>query len=86
MFILGLVAVQWPFANFLMTKASENRFFATGYHDYGIPSWSAEVMRHFVNPQHGLALWSGLGMAMVYSAISAWLGLMLGDWMRKIQR
>ncbi len=85
-FILGLIAVQWPFASFLMSKASENRFFATGIHDYGSPSWSAEVSRHFVNPQHGLALWSGLGMAMVYSAISAWLGLMLGDWMRKIQR
>ena len=39
---------RWPFANFLMTRASENRFFATGYHDYGIPSWSAEVTRHFV--------------------------------------
>jgi len=85
-FILGLVAVEWPFASFLMTKASENRFFATGIHDYGSPSWSAEVTRHFVNPQHGLTLWTGLGMAMLYSAISAWLGLMLGDWMRKIQR
>jgi len=85
-FLLSLVAVQWPFADFLMSKASENRFFATGFHDYGIPSWSAEVTRHFVNPQHGWALWSGLCMAMLYSAISAWLGLMLGDWMRKIQR
>jgi hypothetical protein len=85
-FILGLVTAEWPFADFLMTKASENRFFATGFHDYSIPSWSAEVTRHFVNPQHGLVLWQGLGMAMVYSAISAWLGLLLGDWMRKIQR
>jgi len=85
-FVLSLVAVQWPFANFLMTRASENRFFATGFHDYGVPSWSAEVTRHFVNPQHGWALWSGLCMAMLYSAISAWLGLLLGDWMRKIQR
>jgi hypothetical protein len=86
LFVLSLVAVQWPFANFLMTRASENRFFATGYHDFGIPSWSAEVTRHFVNPEHGLVLWSGLGMAMLYAAISAWLGLLLGDWMRKIQR
>jgi hypothetical protein len=85
-FVLGLVAVEWPFANFLMSRASENRFFATGFHDYSIPSWSAEVMRHFVNPQHGPVLWQGLVMAMVYSAISALLGLMLGDWMRKIQR
>ena len=86
LFILALVAVEWPFAGFLMTKASENRFFATGYHDFGIPSWSAEVTRHFVDPEQGWVLWSGLGMAMVYSAISVWLGLLLGDWMRKIQR
>lgn len=85
-FILTLVAAEWPFANFLMSKAAENRFFATGFHDYGTPSWSAEVLRHFVNPEHGWVLWSGLCMAMVYSAISVWLGLMLGDWMRKIQR
>ena len=85
-FVLGLVAVEWSFANFLMTKASENRFFATGEHDYGIPSWSAEVTRHFLNPQHGLILCKGLGEASLYAAISVWLGLMLGDWMRKIQR
>ena len=85
-FLLGLVAVEWPFANFLMSKASENRFFATGFHDYGIPSWSAEVTRRFVTPEHGLVLWIGLGQAMLYSAISVWLGLLLGDWMRKIQR
>lgn len=85
-FVLGLVAVQWPFASFLMSRAAENRFFATGFHDYGTPSWSADVTRHFVNPEHGLMLWSGLGMAMLYAAISAWLGLQLGDWMRKIQR
>lgn len=85
-FVLGLIAVQWPFASFLMTPASQNRFFATGYHDYGTPSWTAEVMRHFVNPDHGFALVAGLAMATLYSAISIWLGLQLGDWMRKVQR
>jgi hypothetical protein len=86
LFILALVAAEWPFASFLMTKTSENRFFATGFHDYGIPSLSAEVTRHFVSPEHGLVLWRGLGMASLYAAISVWLGLLLGDWMRKIQR
>ncbi|HEY6489116.1 MAG: hypothetical protein WCC26_19915 [Terracidiphilus sp.] len=85
-FVLSLVAVQWPFADFLMSKASQNRFFATGYLDYGTPSWSANAMRHFVDPQHGAVLWTGLGWAMLYSAISVCLGLMLGEWMRKIQR
>jgi hypothetical protein len=85
-FVLGLVAVEWPFARFLMTKASENRFFATGYHDYGIPSWSAEVTRHFISPEHGMALWGGLAQAAIYATVSVWLGLLLGDWMRKIER
>jgi hypothetical protein len=85
-FLLSLVAVEWPFADFLMTKAAENRFFATGFHDYGTPSWAHDVTRQFVSPEHGMVLMTGLLMAMLYSAISVWLGLMLGDWMRKIQR
>jgi hypothetical protein len=85
-FVLSLVAVQWRFADFLMTKAAENRFFAAGYHDSVYPPFPEMVTRQFVQPEHGLVLWSGLGMAMLYAAISAWLGLLLGDWMRKIQR
>jgi hypothetical protein len=85
-FIVSLVAAEWPFADFLMSKAAENRFFATGFHDYGTPSWAHDVMRTFMDPQHGAALWTGLGWAMVYSSVSVWLGLMLGEWMRKIQR
>ena len=85
-FILGLVAAEWPFADFLMSKAADNRFFATGFHDYGTPSWTHEVLRTFVSPEHGTVLVTGLLMATLYSAISVWLGLMLGDWMRKIQR
>jgi hypothetical protein len=86
LFVLTLVAAEWPFANFLMSKASQNRFFGTAYYDYGTPSWSFEITRRFFDPQHGVALWTGLGWAMVYAAISVWLGLMLGDWMRKVQR
>jgi hypothetical protein len=85
-FVLSLVAAEWPFADFLMSKAADNRFFATGMHDYGTPSWAASVTRHFVSPEYGWTLWSGLGIAMVCAVVSVWLGLMLGDWMRKIQR
>jgi hypothetical protein len=85
-FVLGLVAAEWPFANFLMSPAAKNRFFGTAYLDYGTPSWSASAMRRFVTPEHGWALWQGLGTAMVAAALSVLLGLMLGDWMRKIQR
>jgi len=85
-FVLTIVAIEWPFASFLMTKASQNWFFATGYHDYSLPSWSGEVSRHFINPEHGTVLWGGLAQAAIYATISVWLGLLLGDWMRKIER
>ena len=85
-FVLSLVAVEWPFADFLMTNAAKNRFFAAGVVDYGTPPWSPAALRHFADPEHGLVLWTGLGMAMVYASLSAWLGLLLGEWMRKIRR
>jgi hypothetical protein len=86
LFVLSLVAVEWPFADFLMTKASENRFFATGDYDYGTPSWSAEVQHLFIRPEHGAVLWQGLGLAMLYAAIGIWVGLTLGNWMRSVKR
>jgi hypothetical protein len=85
-FVLTLVAAQWPFASFLMTDAAKNRFFGTGYVDYGTPSWSADVTRHFIHVQHGAVLGTGLAEAMLYAAVSVWLGLVLGDWMRKVKR
>jgi len=85
-FVLSLLAVQWPFANFLMSRAAENRFFATGFHDYNMPSTSVDVMRQFFHPERGLVLWTGLAEAMLYAAVITWLGLALGRWMKKIQR
>jgi len=86
LFLLSLVAVEWPFASFLMTKASQNRFFATGYHPYATPPWSPMVTRHFVRLGQGALPFKGLRLAMVCAAVCTWLGLALGDWMRKIQR
>jgi hypothetical protein len=84
--VLSLFAAEWPFADFLLSKASQNRFFATAEFSYGAPSWSAEVSRHFVRPEHGLILWKGLGIAMLNAVIGTALGSMLGAWMRKIKR
>jgi hypothetical protein len=85
-FVVSFVAVQWPFASFLMSPHAANRFFGTAYVDYMMPSWAEDVRRQFLNPEHGAELWKGLAMAMLYAAISAWLGLALGRWMKRIQR
>jgi hypothetical protein len=85
-FVAVLVAVEWPFANFLMTPASANRFFGTMYFDYNSPSWGVDRMRRFIEVQQGVALFRGLGIAAICAAISTWIGLSFGGWMRKVQR
>jgi hypothetical protein len=85
-FVLSLFAVEWPFANFLMSKASQNRFFATNDFYYGAPPWSALVQRRLVHVAHGAGLIRGLVVATILAAITTWLGLSVGGWMRKIQR
>ena len=85
-FVLSLVSVQWPFADFLMSKSSANRFFGTMYFGYPEPPTSFDVMRVFRAPETGVTLWTGLAWAMLFASVSAWIGIRLGRWMRGIQR
>ena len=85
-FVAVIFAVEWPFAKFLMSHASENRFFGTIYFDYNSRPEGHDRMRQFFQPDSGLTLWFGLLRASVYAAISTWLGLIFGRWMRGVQR
>jgi hypothetical protein len=86
LFIAILFAVEWPFANFLLSKASENRFFGTIYFDYNSRPNGYDRMREFFNPASGVRLYLGLVRASVCAFVSTWLGLFFGDWMRGVQR
>jgi hypothetical protein len=85
-FMAVLLAVEWPFADFLLSDASKNRFFGTIYFDYNSRATGFDRMRQWFFPDHGLALYAGLLRATVYAAISTWLGLLFGRWMRGVQR
>jgi hypothetical protein len=86
LFIAVLTIVEWPFANFLLSKASENRFFGTIYFDYNSRPNGYDRLRQFLNPEHGAVLYFGLLRAAIYASISAWIGLSFGRWMRSVQR
>lgn len=86
LFVLSLLAVEWPFSTFLMTPAANNRFFATGYHPYLTPPWSPKVLRHFLRVANPLALCKGMGIAIICAIVSIWIGFTVGEWMRKVQR
>lgn len=81
-----ITAVEWPFANFLMSHLSENRFFGTMYFGYNARPESFDRLRKFASPDYGLTLWLGLLRASLYAAISTMLGLAFGRWMRGVQR
>jgi hypothetical protein len=85
-FVSVLVAVEWPFAKFLMSRASQNRIFGTMYFDYDARPQSFVRLRQFAYPAYGARLWMGLVKASVYAAISTWVGLVFGRWMRGVQR
>jgi len=80
------VAVEWPFATFLMSHASQNRFFGTIYFDYNSRPFGFDRLRTFAYPQHGLVLVRGLVIAAVCAMGSTWVGLAFGRWMRGVQR
>ena len=85
-FVAVIFAVEWPFANFLLSHASENRFFGTMYFDFNSRPENYERLRGFFKPDSGMTLWLGLLRASVYASISTWLGLLFGRWMRGVQR
>lgn len=85
-FLGVLVAVEWPFADFLLSPASRNRFFGTGYFWYGLPPTSFAARHLFAFPETGLTLLRGLGIALLMATVSIRIGLSRGSWMAKVQR
>ena len=86
-FIAGLAAVQWPFADFLMTPAARNWFFGSHYFPFFVPStfdWVRNVFTR-VEPT-AAAFWKGWAVALVCGTLMARAGFAWGGWMRRVRR
>jgi hypothetical protein len=82
-FVAALIAVQWPFAQFLMSTWSRNWFFATEQMPYSAePAFQARWSR--LSPPDNLA--AGLPLAALFGFVSARCGLWFGNWMARVQR
>jgi hypothetical protein len=86
LFISVLALIEWPFATFLMSRASENRLFGSGYFGFIAQPDGFERLRRFFFPQSGLPLAFGLLKATLGAVFSTWVGLRIGIWMRSVQR
>ena len=85
-YVAALLLVQWPFANLLMSEAARNAFFATQNHPYMVPSDWYGVRNLFMPTEEPAKFVIRMGLALVASIACTRLGIMFGNWMRKVQR
>lgn len=85
-FVLSLVAVEWPFASFLVSPASRNAFFGTGYLAYFTPPGSYSARGQFALTDTPLQFAFGLVIAIVVATITFRFGISRGDWIARVKR
>jgi hypothetical protein len=86
LFVASLVAVEYPFASFLMSPASRNSFFGTGYLPFGVSPQSFMARHIFYVTDSGPQFLAGILIAMAVCTLTTWFGFKRGDWMRQVQR
>ena len=90
-FVVLLIAVQWPFAEFLLTPAARNRFFVADHWSYSsvLGPWRYDWW-YLDRDAHGhwsaAKFWSGMALAVVLATVSARIGIARGRWMHGVQR
>ncbi len=83
----SFLAVQWPFADFLMSPASRNWIFATNNFPYFVRPASPWALNVFVPTEPSAeAFWIRMGIALLTAVVMTELGMRWGEWMGKIRR
>lgn len=87
-FLLVLLAVQWPFGEFLLKSPyARNGFFLSYSWSYdNSPDWKYRYDYAPWNMQSPAAFWMGFGKALLYATLSARVGLLWGNWMKRVVR
>lgn len=85
-FLGVFAAVQWPFADFLMTPAARNWFFGAKYFGYYTHPNSLYARYLFYPAEPGAAFWREAAAALGMAMFTTLLGLAWGNWMRRIRR
>jgi hypothetical protein len=85
-FLAVLLAVEWPFADFLMSPGARNWFFGSIYFDYFTGPDTDLFQNRFEPSARGAGFWSQLAWAAVVSILMTRLGLAWGEWMRRVRR
>jgi len=85
-FLAVFLAVEWPFADFLMSPGARNWIFGSIYFDYLTGPDTDLFQNRFEASVSGIGFWSQLAWATVISILMTRVGLAWGDWMRRVRR
>jgi hypothetical protein len=83
LFVAVFFAVQWPFADFLVSAWARNDLFGSHRMDYAVPP---EMQARFYEINSPDDIGVGLAIAAAVAFVSARLGLWWGNWMSRVQR
>jgi hypothetical protein len=86
-YLVSFVAVQWPFASFLMSPASRNRIFQTTNYPYFVPPTSPWFRNLYIPTEQTPAqFWIRMLIALCVAILMVRIGMAWGEWMRRIRR
>jgi hypothetical protein len=85
-FLLSLVAFQWPFANFLMSPLSRNRIFGTQYFAYDDTAGFMYDPYKFQAPDTRIQFWIVMTVALIAAILATRLGFIWANWIKRVQR
>lgn len=87
LFLALLVAVQWPFATFLLSPHAGNWFFHRDTFPYFAPPDAPTVRHVFVAAEETITgFWTGMAAALAASVFSLRVGITWGNWMARLRR
>jgi len=82
-FVVAFLAVQWPFADFMMTSWARNPIFIANRMPYSVDR-AFQARWYTLNRPDNLRV--GLSIALALAFVSARCGLWWGNWMSRVRR
>jgi len=84
-FLVSLLAVQWPFSSFLLSPPARNWFFGSHYFDYSTRPGGPLARFQFFDMDKG-AFWTNLALALFFAILTTRVGMAWGESMRRVRR
>lgn len=86
-FMVGTLAVNWPFAYFMMSPYARNWVFTMNEFGYNFPPSQYHLAWELQSYEKTrVEFWVGMLIALAATILSARIGMLWGDWMRRIRR